>query len=59
MVGIGTWPLGALAGGAAGSVLASSLGAAHGYALTLALASVVAASSGLLLLPRRVRELRV
>jgi MFS family permease len=59
MVGIGTWPLGALAGGAAGGVLASSLGAAHGYALTLALASLVAASSGALLLPRRVRELRV
>src|SRR5207248_2700150 len=59
MVGIGTCPLGALAGGAAGGVLASSLGAAHGYALTLALASLVAASSGAVLLPRRVRELRV
>ena len=59
MVGIGTWPLGALAGGTAGAALAASLGAAHGYALTLALASLVAASSGVLVLPRRVRELRV
>jgi hypothetical protein len=59
MVGIGTWPLGAIAGGAIGTALAQSLGARNGYAVTLALASIVAASSGLLVLPRRVQTLRL
>lgn len=59
MVGIGTWPLGALAGGALGASLATSLGAEHGYALTLAIASIVAASSGIFVAPRSVRDLRV
>jgi len=47
-VALGTWPLGALAGGALGQSLAGRLGAAHGYGAVLALSSVVAASSGLL-----------
>jgi MFS family permease len=47
-VALGTWPLGALAGGALGQALAGRYGAAHGYALVLAFSSVVAASSGLL-----------
>jgi len=47
-VALGTWPLGALAGGALGQALADRLGAAHGYGIVLAVSSVVAASSGLL-----------
>ena len=58
-VGIGTWPLGAITGGAVGQLLAQRFGATDGYALTLAGASLLAASSGIALLPRRIRDLRL
>jgi len=58
-VGLGAAPLGAVAGGAVGQVLASRYGAADGYGLTLAISSVVAGASGLALLPRLARNFRL
>jgi hypothetical protein len=59
MVGFGAAPLGALAGGAVGQLLANRYGDANGYALTLAGASVVAAASGFALSSRSVRRFRL
>ena len=58
-VGLGAAPLGAVAGGALGQVLASCYGAADGYGLTLAISSVVAGASGLALVPRLARDFRL
>jgi MFS transporter len=58
-IGMGTLPLGALLGGAAGVALASRFGERAGLAISLAAAAVVAGSSGLALVSRRIRTLRL
>jgi MFS transporter len=58
-LGMGTLPLGAVAGGALGVALAARLGERGGLAVALTIAAVVAGSSGLALVSRPVRTLRL
>jgi MFS family permease len=58
-LGMGTLPLGAVAGGALGVALAARLGERGGLAVALTIAAVVAGSSGLALMSRPVRTLRL
>jgi Major Facilitator Superfamily len=58
-LGMGTLPLGAVAGGALGVALAARLGERGGLALALTAAAVIAGSSGLALASRPVRTLQL
>lgn len=58
-LGMGTLPLGAVAGGALGVTLAARLGERGGLAVALAAAAVVAGASGLVLVPAPIRTLRL
>jgi MFS family permease len=58
-LGMGTLPLGALAGGALGVALVGRFGERGGLAVALTAAAVVAGSSGLALVPRSLRTLRL
>jgi hypothetical protein len=59
MIGLGAVPAGALAGGALGQALAARYGPAHGYGLTIAVFCVIGSASGLVLLPKAVRDFRL
>jgi MFS family permease len=58
-LGMGTLPLGALAGGALGVALVARFGERGGLAVSLTAAAVVAGSSGLVLASRSLRTLRL
>ena len=59
MISLGAVPVGALAGGALGQAFAARYGPAHGYGLTIAIFCFIGSASGLVLLPRAVREFRL
>ena len=59
MISLGAVPVGALAGGALGQAFAARYGPAHGYGLTIAIFCLVGSASGLVLLPRAVRDFRL